>query len=221
MSTGTAPAEGSGKTEAEAKTDEGTTAAAGGDAGTGTGKDQPGGRTFTQDELTAIVAREVAKARDPEKERKAAEYDRIQREQQTEAERAETARKEAEARAEAAIRTANDRLMRAELRLQLAAQGARPEAIDIAVDRLLTTEELEVTDAGEVKGAEQAVKTLLSKNEYLKAPTKEPLPGRSGGEYKGSAPATVDDQIAEAESKGDYKTARSLKLRKYEAGKTT
>lgn len=218
MPTGTAsPAKAAEKTD-DAKTDEGTPAATGGEVGTGTGKTSPEERIFTQDELSAIVAREVAKAKDPEQARKAAEYDRIQREQQTEAERSEQARKEAEEKAARAIATANERLMRAELRLQLAAQGARADAIDLSVDRLLTTEGLEVTDAGEVKGAEAAVKALLGKHDYLKAPTKESLPDRSGGEYKGGTPATVDDQIAEAEAKGDYKAARRLKLRRYEAG---
>lgn len=202
--------------------DEGTGAVTAGNAGTGTAEDQSGAKvlTLTQEQLDQIIERRLAKAKDPEQERKAAEFDRIQKEQQTETERAEQARKEAEERAEKAIAAANQRLLSAELRLQAAAQGVRPEAIDLVVATLLTTaDEMEVDDKGQVKGVEPAVKAFVAKNPYLKADAKAPLPDRSGGEFKGSGATSIDDQIAEAESKGDYKTARRLKLRKYETGK--
>lgn len=213
---GSTAAEGDGK-----KQDEGTTAASGGTGGTGTAEGQTGARMFTQEELQAIVAREVRKAEDPETKRKAKAYDELQAQQQTDQEKAEKAAKEADERAQRAIDEANKRLIKAELKLQLAAQGARPDAVELAVDRLLGSDTIEVDDKGEVKGAEQAVKDLLKTHEYLKAPTDgQKLPDKSGGEFKGGEPATIDDQIAEAEAKGDYKTARSLKIRKYESGKT-
>lgn len=206
------------------KTDEGTTAAAGGTAGTGTGEGQSGaGRVFTQEELQAIVAREVRKARDPELERKASEYDRIQQEQQSETERAEQAKREAEERASQAIAAANSRLLTAELKLQLAAQGARPDAVDLAVASLLASEDVTVDDKGQVQGAEAAVKALLSKHAYMKAETKT-LPDRSGGDAgatgTGQPTPSIEDKIKEAESKGDYRTARRLKLQAYENGLT-
>lgn len=211
--TGTGAADG-------AKTDDGTTAATGGEGGTGTAESQTG-RTFTQEELSAIVAREVAKAKDPEMVKKAQAYDQLQKEQQTEAERAATAQREAEERAAKAIATANERLVRAELKLQLAAQGARPDAVDLAVDRLLATGEIEVDDKGEVKGAEAAVKELLKTHEYLKADTEKKLPDKSGGDFKANDPASIDDQIAKLEAEGKWKDARALKLRKHETGKAT
>jgi len=207
----------------KAQGDEGTTAESGGTAATGTAEDQPGTKvlTLTQDQLDAMIERRLAKARDPEQEKKAKAFDDLQAQQQTDQEKAEQRAKEAEETAAKAIREANLRLLAAELRLQAAAQGARPEAIDLVVAQLLTSEDLEVTDAGQVKGSEAAVKTLLQKNPYLKAETKDKPPESSGGDFRGTGGATIDDQIAELEEKGDWKGARRLKLRKYEAGKTT
>ncbi len=199
------------------KQDEGTGAASAGTGSTGAAEPTAGAdRMFSQAELQAIVAREVRKAKDPDIERKAREFDRIQQEQQTEAERAETARKAAEEQAQRAIAEANRRLISAELKLQLASQGARPEAVDLAVEKLLSNDNIEVDDKGAVRGAEQAVKDLLKQHEYLKAPDKPAAPDRSGGEHTGTDTPTVDQQIADAEAKGDWKLARQLKLRKYE-----
>lgn len=208
-------------TESKDKPDEGTTAASGGTGGTGAAESSTGTRTFTQEELNAIVAREVRKAKDPELERKATEYDRLQQEQQTETERLAAETKSREDAANARVAEANRKLIAADLRIKAHEAGVRPDAIDLVVDRLLASEEIEVDDKGEVKGTEALVKALIGKHDYLKAPAKDDAPDRSGGQFKGTEGKSIDDQIAEAEGKGDYKTARHLKLQKHGSSKTT
>lgn len=208
------------ESDKDEKPEDGTTAASGGDGGTGTAESQTG-RTFTQEELTAIVAREVRKARDPELERKASEYDRLQSEQQTEQERMAAEAKAKEDAANARIAEANQKLIAADLRIKAHEAGVRTDAIDLVVDRLLTAEEIEVDEKGEVKGTEALVKALVGKHDYLKAPAKDDAPDKSGGAFRGTEGKSIDDQIADAEKAGDYKTARGLKLRKYGSGNKT
>lgn len=144
----------------------------------------------------------------------------------------EQARKEAADAARVEERTGtNARLFKAELR---AAAGtdikledgklvklADPSLLadpEVAL-RLLGLDEIPVTDAGDIdtEAISTAVATLVATKPYLAA-SATPLPG-SADQGARTPPTTrgIDDQIAEAEAKGDWATARRLKLTKLAA----
>lgn len=192
------------------------------DAGTATGAAETG-KSYTQAEFDAATA---AARRKAEKEaatlgEKAEKWDKLQAEQKSEAEKAAAAQKAAEDMAQAKISQANKRLAMAEVRLAAAAAGVRPEALDLVVKMLADDAGIEVDEkSDEVKGVKDALAALLKENEYLLAPKedpKKPAPGRSGSDgFTGGSTKTIDEQIAEAEAKKDFKLSRALKLRKYE-----
>jgi hypothetical protein len=209
-------------TETTNSRDEGTGAVSAGNAATGAAEEQSGSKVLnlTQEQLDAIIERRLSKAKDPELEKKAKAYDELQAEKQTEAEKAEAKAKEADERARRAIESANLRLKAADIKLQAVAQGTRPEAVELVVEKLLTSDEIEIDDKGNVNGVEAAVKAILAKHDYLKKPDGDKLPASSGGSFTGTPAQTVADKIKELESKGDYKAARALKLSAYENGLT-
>lgn len=114
------------------------------------------------------------------------------------------ARKEGE---QAALVTAGKRLAAAEFRAAVASKGLN---LGEAAELIDTTRF--VDDKGDVD--EQAIKQAVAK--LAKVLTPKGPPPSSGGDFGGGngggAPAkTLAEQIREAESKGDWATARSLK----------
>lgn len=204
--------------------DAGTAAATqAGEAGTGAAEDSTGTKvlTLTQEQLDAIIERRLAKAKDPATEEAARQWRAHEASQQSEAERLKAQQAAVDAAAEAKIKAADQRLKSADIRLEAARQGVRPEALDLVVDRLLASEEIEVDDKGDVKGTATAVTALVKSHDYLKTPKGETPPPKSGGEFGGTDGQTIDGKIAELEAKGDrasLQEARRLKMQKYESG---
>lgn len=137
--------------------------------------------------------------------RKAAEeLEKLKRQSMTEAEKA-VAEAERRARAEAA-REYGTRLARAEFRAHAAAKGL---ALGDDVFDLIDTSRF-VGDDGEID--EAAIKAAVAKLAKL-----APKPGgTSGGDFTGgngggTPPKSLQDQIREAEAKGDWRAARALK----------
>lgn len=179
-----------------------------GDKGTGT---QTPEKTFTQDDVNRIVSRETGKL-----EGDAKAWRDYQASKQTEEEKAKQRAEEAEQKASSAIQAANRRLIQADIRLEAAAAGVRPEAIALVVKALSDDESITVDEkTDKVTGVQLAVKKFVDENEYLKSTGS--ATGRSGGEFGGQDTKTLDDQIAEAESKGDWRLSRRLKLQKLQS----
>lgn len=202
--------------------DAGTAAAnQAGEVGTGATEDSSGTKTLTmtQEQFDAIIERRLAKAKDPATEEAARKWQEHLASQQSEAEKLKAEKEASDKAAEAKLAAADLKLKAADIRLEAASQGARPEAIDLLVEKLLTSEEIQVDDKGAVKGTAQAVTELLKQHDYLKTPKGETPPPKSGGEFGGADAKTIDGRIAELEAKGDQasmKEARRLKLQKYE-----
>ena len=139
-----------------------------------------------------------------ENRRAAEELEKLRQERMTEAEKA-VAEAERRARAEAA-REYGARLARAEFRALAAAKGLN---IDSDIFDLVDTSRF-VDDEGEID--EAAIKAAVAKLAKL-----APKPGgTSGGDFTGgngggTPPKSLQDQIAEAEQRGDWRTARRLK----------
>lgn len=203
------------------KTGDGAPAPESGSAGTGPAESATG-RVFTQAEFDAAAAaiRRKAEADAAAVADKAKKWDEHLASQQTETEKAQAAQRAAEETASARIAEANAKLKAADIRLTATEKGVRPEALPLVLSALLASESITVDDKGQVTGTADAVDALLKSNDYLKAQPKDPPPPKSGGEFGGKDGKTIDEQIAEAESKGDWKAARTLKLRKYESRST-
>ncbi len=145
----------------------------------------------------------------------------VQRRRQLEAElarsktgdEAEQARQEAE---QAALAKANTRILKAEVRAAAAGKLADPaDAL-----QLLDLTQFEVDADGEVDADEiaSAIEDLIKSKPYLAAtaPTTRRFQGSGDGGVRGRTKG-IDRQIADAEGKGDWKTARRLKLAKMTA----
>lgn len=125
----------------------------------------------------------------------------------------EQARREAE---QAALAKANARILRAEVKAAAAGKLADPkDAL-----KLLDIDQFEVGEDGEVDTDEisSAIDDLIKSKPYLAAAqsTKRFQGGGDGG-TRGRA-ASIDQQIATAEQKGDWNAARQLKLQKQYGG---
>lgn len=163
---------------------------------------------FTQADLDRIVAdritRERAKFADHDDlKQKAAEFDKIQDAQKTEAQRLEAERDRAKQEAaakDAQIQAANERVIKAEVRL--AAQQAGfidPEDAWLLVDRA----KVALDDAGNVTGAAEAIKALAEKKPHLVQSNAgerpnygAPTPGRSNGTAPNDAVRKQHEQLA-------------------------
>lgn len=160
-----------------------------GDGGQGNAGDSgdagKGGKTFTQDELDAILAKRLAR------ERKAWEQ-QIEEERRkaamTEAERLKAEKEEAERRAKEAQAAAHRRIVQAEAKAQALALGVRPERLEYAL-RLADLSEVEVGDDGEPDAAaiKAALEKVLNDLPELRGAT---APAKSGSEFQGGG--TVD-----------------------------
>lgn len=144
-----------------------------------------GGKTFTQDELDAIIAKRLARERKAweqqlEEERKKAAM--------TEGERLRAEKEEAERRAQEAQASANQRLINAEARVQAVTLGIRPERVAYAL-KLADLSAVDVDDSGNpdeaaIKAALEAVLKDLPELKGAPAPQ-----GPSGADFNGGGSA--------------------------------
>lgn len=212
--TTTPPADG--QTGNDGKPAEGTGAQAGA-AAAGTQTPPPANdRTFSQAEVDAIVQARLTRAVPQdydELKKKAQAFDAAEEANKTElqkaldrAEKAEAAAKDANARADATLR-------RAALMAEAASQNAADADTVVALLASVDTVAIEA-DGITVKGAKEAVAKLLKDKPFLvKAEGNKPPANSGGGEFGGNDGKTTAEKIREAESKGDFKSALSLKTR--------
>lgn len=173
------------------------------------------GRTFTQEELDALVSerlrRESAKYADYEDlKAKAGQYDESQKAQQTELERAQGELKTEKERGQQIEANANAKLKRASILAEAGVQDAADPEVVVAV--ILASEasaDIAVDKDGNVTGAKEAVKKLLKEKPFLVKGSS--TPGASGGEFGGTSSKTLAEQITEAEKAGDRQRVIELK----------
>ncbi len=119
------------------------------------------GKTFTQAELDAIIEKRLARAK---KDADKALEDERKKAQMTEAERLKAAKDEAEAKAEKALATANEVLVRAEVKSIAADMGlVDGDAAYALIDR----DSVELKD-GKVKGVKEALEALVKEKPWIK-----------------------------------------------------
>lgn len=169
---------------------------AGGDNGGGTDPDGKGdnagnddgnkgdNKTFTQAELDAILSKRLARER---KQWEQQVEDAKKKAAMDETERLKAEKAEAEQKAQAAQAAANQRLIKAEAKVQAAALGVKPERIDYAI-RLADLSGVEVGDDGEpdAKAVKAAIEAVLRDVPELK--------GVSGSVGTGSNPGGDGNQ---------------------------
>jgi hypothetical protein len=177
-------------------------------------KDPPADKTFTQAELDRVVEERLARERkkfegfDDIKAR-AEKFDELEAKNQSALEKAQTKAEKAEKERDEAVQRANQTLVRAAVVAEAAKQGA----VDAdAVVALLPGDQVTIGDDGQVTGAEQAVKGLLEAKQWLVGNT--PTPPGDGGARTPVPPKDLDEQIREAEEKGDVRTSIALKNQK-------
>jgi serine/threonine protein kinase HipA of HipAB toxin-antitoxin module len=159
----------------------------------------PEPRTFTQDELDAIVqqrlARERSKLGDVEELRaKAARLEELEASQLTELERLQKRAAEAEAARDAALQRAQATAVRAEVITAATQAGALDPEVVMA---LLPEGSVTVADDGTVTGVQDAVKALLKAKPYLAATPAAPVGTADGGPRGSAAPAQLTrEQLA-------------------------
>lgn len=171
-------------------------------------------KTFTQEELDSVIEarlqRERSKFADYEGlKEKAKAFDEAEAAKKSELERAQAEVQKAKDESSAALARANGVLKRAAILAEAANQkAADPDTVAML---LLNAESISVNEDGEVTGAKDAVKKLLKDKPFLAGQTSSG--GSSGGEFGGGEGPSLAQQIADAEAKGDYTTALSLKMR--------
>lgn len=163
----------------------------GNDGGGDGGPDAGGGdKKFSQAELDQVIAKRLERERKAwqqqleEEKRKAA---------MTEAEKLRTEKEEADKRAQAALQTANERIMRTEIRAAAQAAGIDPD-----VAAALIKDGVEVNERGEVTGVKEAVAKLLADKPHLK--TGGAPADKSGGDFGKGGGGNVTltlDQVAQ------------------------
>ena len=148
------------------------------DTGGNGGDLTPGGKTFTQEELDAIIQRRLARERKQweqqlEEERKKAAM--------TEAERLRAEKEEAERRAQEAQQQAAQRLVQAEAKVVAVELGVKPDRIPYVL-RLADLSGVDVGDDGVVdaKALRDAIEAVLRDVPELKGSM---TPGKSGAEF--------------------------------------
>src|SRR5690606_24567870 len=154
-----------------------------GDGGQGHAGTTPtdGGKTFTQAELDAIIAKRLARERKAweqqleEERRKAA---------MTEAERLKAEKEEAERRAQEAQQQAAQRLVQAEAKVVAVELGVKPDRIPYVL-RLADLSSVDVGDDGVVDAKElrDAIEAVLRDVPELKGSM---VPGKSGADFSAS-----------------------------------
>ena len=177
-------------------------------AGGGTQPDS-GVRTFTQEELNAILsdrlARERQKYADYDELRKAKEQlDDIRAEQMSELEKAQKRAEEAEAAKNRALQEANNRLIRAAFVAAAAKAGAaHPEDVYALADRASVA----ITEDGTVTGVNEAVQALADGGRLVMS-GRAVAPDLDGGTGGGSRASDKPKPLSEEEAE----MARKLRL---------
>lgn len=145
---------------------------------------------LTQDELDRLIARRLKRAEQEwaakvESERKQAEM--------TESEKLQAAARAAEERAAQAAQQANSRIIRAEMRVALAAAGVAAQKLDRAV-RLVDLDSIDVLETGEpdAKAITAQVQALLQEWPELTGQTSKSGGGEFGGGNAGEPPITEE-----------------------------
>jgi hypothetical protein len=124
-------------------------------------KDAGKGKTFTQEEVDALINRRFA--REKKAWEKAAEEEK-KKAAMTETEKLKTEKEEADKKAIIAMEKASQRLIRAEV----ISQAAKLDIIDPeAVYSLIDKSDIEVDDNDKVKGVKEALETLIKEKSYL------------------------------------------------------
>ena len=145
---------------------------------------------LTQDELDRLIARRLKRAEQEwaqkvDAERKQAEM--------TESEKLQAAARAAEERAAQAAQQANARIVRAEMRVALAAAGVAAQKLDRAV-RLVDLDSIEVLETGEPdsRAITAQVQSLLQEWPELTGQTSKSGGGEFGGGNAGEPPITEE-----------------------------
>lgn len=154
--------------------------------------------TLTQAQVDAIVKDRLAREREKYKgfddlKKKAEEFERLQASQMSEAERLKAEldkAKESATGAEARMRKA---LTSAAIISEASKQGAKDPSLLV---KLIDSDSLEITDDGDVKGAEEAVTALLASHDYLKG-NGFTASGDGGQRTSAGLPTFTRDQIAD------------------------
>jgi Membrane protein involved in colicin uptake len=146
-----------------------------GDKGSGSGDGKGGGvekLNLTQADLDAIIEKRLARDR---KEREKAAEDEKKKAAMTEAERLKAEKEEADKKAQAAQEAADQRIIKAELKVQAAALGVKPEKLAY-VTKLADISGIDVTDGEpDAKAIKKAVEAVI-----------KDLPELVGGKGNGS-----------------------------------
>ena len=186
-----------GSGDASSSGDKGDDANTGGKNKDGGDTGDKGGRTFTQDELDAIVKDRV------KRERKSWEQ-KIKEEKEkaamSEAERLKAEKEEAEKNATAAIERANQRLIRSEV----IAQAAKLNIVDPdAAYALMNKEDVKVEDDDTVTGVKKSLEALIKAKPYLVGSTDTKKTGDDQRDDKGSKGGfSMNDFIRKAAGRG-------------------
>ena len=188
--------------------DPGTGGGAGGTGGAGDGGKGGEAKTFRQEDVDRIVADRLKRQKEQfgdveELRRKAADWDKAQAESQSELEKANARAAKAEEDRLRFETTANERLIRGEVKGEAGAMGfVDPEAAYLLLDR----SEVAIGDAGEVTGVKEALEALAKAKPYLvkaTTPTGSADGGaRTGGGAKDFRTATSAEFGAESAKYG-------------------
>lgn len=181
-------------------------------AGAATGS-APAGKTFTQEELDAILEARLKRAIPADYEdlkRLKAERDAAAEKDKTDLQKAQEAAAAADEKANKALANANARLRRAAILEGAAAAGAVDA--DVVVALLASNEDITVDDDGNVKGVKAAITELLKNKPFL---AKAATPGANGGEFRGNDPKDRAAKIADLEAKAARETNSRERSRLY------
>ncbi|MCL5291288.1 MAG: DUF4355 domain-containing protein [Actinobacteria bacterium] len=171
-----------------------------------------GKTTLTQEQVDDVLKKRLARERktweaELEEEKKKA--------QMSEAEKAKAEKEAAEKKANDAIDKANQRLLEAEAKIQASALGVKVERLGFVL-KLTDLSEIEVDEDGKIDSAvvKAAVEAVLTAVPELKG---EQVAGTRGDNNPAGGNQTpgIDEQIAEAEKKGDHMAAIALKNQKF------
>ena len=168
-------------------------------------------KTFTQADLDNVVQERLARERKQfadydDLKARAAKFDELENSKKDELTKAQEAVAAAERRATEAQANANSTLKRAAIMSAAAKHNA--EDAGIIIQLLANSEEVKLDETGNIVGADEAVKKLLTEKPFLAKAS-----GRaSGGSFGGNSESSLKQRIEEAEAKGDFKTALELKV---------
>ena len=145
---------------------------------------------LTQDELDRLIARRLKRA---EQEWAAKVGSERKQAEMTESEKLQAAARAAEERAAQAAQQANARIVRAEMRVALAAAGVAAQKLDRAV-RLVDLDSIDVLETGEpdAKAITAQVQALLQEWPELTGQTSKSGGGEFGGGNAGEPPITEE-----------------------------